>query len=63
MRRLLLAAAALLFWWCWFVGGFLTEPSAVGNLRVALVLVIAGSFGLGVASALAGAWMLFARRT
>lgn len=63
MRWLLLVAAGFLFWWGWFVLGFLGEPSAVGNLRVGLIVVIAGSFALSLAAGLAGAWMLVARRT
>ena len=63
MRWLLLAAAGLLFWWGWFVLGFLEEPSVVGNLRVGLIVVGAGSFALSLATGLTGAWMLFARRT
>ena len=63
MRWLLLAAAGFLFWWGWFVLGFLGEPSVVGNLRVGLLVVIAGSFTLSLGAGLAGAWMLVARRT
>lgn len=58
MRWGLLAAGLLLLWWGWFVLGFLEEPSAVGNLRVALVVVGTGSLALGLTSGLAGAWML-----
>lgn len=63
MRWLLLVAAALLFWWGWYVLGFLGEPSVEGNLRVGLIVVIAGSFTLSLVAGLAGAWMLVARRT
>lgn len=63
MRWMLLAAAGLLFWWGWFVLGFLGEPSVVGNLRVGLIAVGAGSFALSLVAGAAGAWMLFARRT
>jgi hypothetical protein len=59
----LLATGLLLLWWGWFVLGFLEEPSAVGNLRVALIVIGAGSLALGVTSGLAGVWMLVARRT
>jgi hypothetical protein len=63
MRWFLLGVAALLFWWGWFVLGFLAEPSAVGNLRVGLLVVGGGSFALSVMAGLAGAWMLVSRRT
>jgi hypothetical protein len=62
MRWALLAACLLLLWWGRFVLGFLEEPSAVGNLRVALIMVGAGSLALGLTSGAAGAWMLVARR-
>lgn len=58
MRWGLMAAGLGLLWWGWFVLGFLGEPSAVGNLRVALILVGTGSLALGLTTGLAGAWML-----
>jgi hypothetical protein len=63
MKWLLFVAALFLFWWGWFVLGFLGEPSAVGNLRVGLIVAGAGSFALSLLSGLAGAWMLVERRT
>ncbi|HKW60787.1 MAG TPA: hypothetical protein VJR46_13640 [Candidatus Dormibacteraeota bacterium] len=63
MRWLLVVAAGFLFWLGWFVLGFLGEPSVVGNLRVGLIAVIAGSFALSLVAGLAGAWMLVARHT
>lgn len=48
--------------WGVFVLGFLSEPSAVGRMRAALVGVGAGSIVLGAAGAGAGLWMLFRRR-
>jgi hypothetical protein len=54
--------AALLLWG-WFVLGFLTEPSAVGRMRSALVGIGAGSIVVGAAGVGVGLWMLFRRRT
>ena len=62
MRWVLLVAAGLLVWWGWFVLGFLSEPSAVGNLRTGLIVVGAASMAAGLVSGLAGFWMLVARR-
>jgi len=62
VRWALLVAAGLLLWWGWFVLGFLSEPSAVGNLRTGLIVVGAGSMAAGLASGLTGFWMLVARR-
>jgi hypothetical protein len=59
----LLVLAVLFVWWGWFVVGFLGEPSAVGRLRTALIVTGFGSIGVGVAGAVAGVWMLVARRT
>ena len=59
----LLAGAVALAAWGWFVLGFLSEPSAVANLRVALIVIGAGSIALGVAAAITGVWMLISRRT
>ena len=55
--------AAVFFLWGLFVLGFLSEPSAVGRMRAALVGIGAGSMAVGVAGAAAGLWMLFRRRT
>ena len=60
---LLLGLAAALLLWGWFVLGFLEEPSAVANVRVALIAIGVGSIALGLASGVAGVWMLVARRT
>jgi hypothetical protein len=49
-------------WWGWFVLGFLSEPSAVGNLRTGLIVIGAGSMAAGLGSGLTGFWMLVARR-
>ena len=59
----LVVLAALLVWWGWFVVGFLGEPSAVGRLRIALLVTGFGSIGAGVAGGVAGVWMLATRRT
>jgi hypothetical protein len=48
--------------WGWFVLGFLSEPSAIGRMRTALIGIGAASIVLGVAGALVGLWMLLARR-
>ena len=58
---LFIAAGLLLLWSGWFVLGFLDEPSAVGNLRIALIGVGAGSLALGLTCGLAGAWILVRR--
>jgi hypothetical protein len=57
------AAALVLLVWGFFVLGFLAEPSAVANLRVALLVIGVGSVALGVVAAAAGVWMLVSRRT
>ena len=49
--------------WGVFVLGFLSEPSAIGRMRAALIGIGAGSIVVGVAGAGAGLWMLFRRRT
>jgi hypothetical protein len=49
--------------WGLFVLGFLSEPSAVGRMRAALVGIGAGSIVIGAAGAGLGLWMLFRRRT
>jgi len=62
VRWVLLVAAGLLVWWGWFVLGFLSEPSAVGNLRAGLIVIGTGSMAAGLISGLTGFWMLVARR-
>jgi len=47
----------------WIVMSFLTEPSAVGRMRTALITIGAGSIAIGAIGGLAGVWMLIARRT
>ena len=47
----------------WIVLSFLTEPSAVGRMRTALMAIGVGSIAVGGAGAVAGVWMLIARRT
>lgn len=59
----LLAACIVLVAWGIFVLGFLAEPSAVGRMRVALVLIGGISIVLGAAAAVAGLRMLISRRT
>lgn len=47
----------------WVVMSFLTEPSAVGRMRTALIAIGAGSIAVGAIGGVAGIWMLIARRT
>ena len=47
----------------WFVMSFLTEPSAVGRMRTALIGIGAGSIAIGAIGGVAGVWMLIVRRT
>jgi hypothetical protein len=49
--------------WGFFVLGFLSEPSAIGRMRAALVGIGAGSIVVGAAGVGVGLWMLFRRRT
>jgi hypothetical protein len=55
--------AVVFLFWGWFVLGFLSEPSAIGRMRTALVGIGAGSIVVGAAGAGVGLWMLFRRRT
>jgi hypothetical protein len=55
--------AVVFLFWGWFVLGFLSEPSAIGRMRTALVGIGAGSIVVGAAGAGVGMWMLFRRRT
>jgi hypothetical protein len=47
----------------WVVMSFLTEPSAVGRMRTALIAIGAGSIAVGAIGGVTGVWMLIARRT
>lgn len=59
-----LLAACIVFVICGvFVLGFLAEPSAVGRVRVALMVIGGGLIVAGVAAAVFGVRMLVARRT
>jgi nitrate reductase gamma subunit len=62
-RWWLFVNAGFLLLFGWFVLGFLSEPSAVHNVRVALIVMGVGSILLGITSAAVGVWMLVARRT
>jgi len=55
--------AAVFLFWGWFVLGFLSEPSAIGRMRTALIGIGAGSIALGAAGTAVGLWMLSRRRT
>lgn len=57
------AAAILLLAIGGFVLSFLSEPSAVGRMRVALYVIGAGSTIAGLAAGGAGLWILIRRRT
>ena len=59
----LVALAVALVWWGWFVLGFRNEPSAIGRVRVALLVTGFGSLVVGAGSGLGGVWMLVTRRT
>jgi hypothetical protein len=58
----LLAGAVVTLWWAWFVSGFLSEPSAVGRVLVALLSSITLSVFSGFAGAV-GAVGLLRRKT
>ena len=49
----LLVGAVVLFVWGWYVLGFLTEPSAVGGVWAALLLIGAGSIAAGLLGVIA----------
>ena len=55
---LFLVGAVLLFVWGWFVLGFLAEPSAVGGVRVALLIIGGGSLASAVLGVLAAAGLI-----
>lgn len=55
--------AVVFFLWGLFVLGFLSEPSAIGRLRAALIGIGAGSIVLGAGGVAVGLWMLYRRRT
>ena len=57
----IVVVAVVFLAWGVFVLGFLSEPSAIGRMRTALIGIGAGSIVLGVAGAGAGLWMLFRR--
>ena len=59
----LLAVCVVLLICGGYVLGFLTEPSAVGRLRAALVVIGGGLILAGVAAAVFGVRMLIVRRT
>ena len=58
-----IVVAAVLVVAGWFVLSFLTEPSAVGRMRTALITIGAGAIAVGAIGVVAGVWMLIARRT
>ena len=63
LARSLLVIGLVLVLGGWIVMSFLTEPSAVGRMRTALITIGAGSIAIGAIGGLAGVWMLIARRT
>ncbi len=58
----LLVVAVLLVVGGSFVLSFLTEPSAVGRMRTALITIGTGLIAVGAIGAAAGVWMLISRR-
>jgi hypothetical protein len=44
----LLFGAAVTLAWAWFIIGFLSEPSAVGRVRIVLLISTASSLGSGL---------------
>jgi hypothetical protein len=58
-----IVVAAVLVVGGWFVLSFLTEPSAVGRMRTALITIGAAAIAVGAIGVVAGVWMLIARRT
>jgi hypothetical protein len=57
----IIIVALVFFLWGLFVLGFLSEPSAIGRMRTALIGIGAASIILGVGGASVGLWMLFRR--
>ena len=57
----IVVVAVVFFLWGLFVLGFLSEPSAIGRMRAALIGIGAGSIILAVGSASVALWMLFRR--
>jgi hypothetical protein len=57
----LVFGAGVMVAWAWFILGFLSEPSAVGRIRVVLVTSIAYSAGSAVVGVI-GAFGLIRRR-
>jgi hypothetical protein len=47
----------------WAVMSFLTEPSAVGRIRTALITIGASAIAAGAIGGAAGIWMLVTRRS
>jgi hypothetical protein len=58
----IVVVAVVFGFWGLFVLGFLSEPSAIGRMRTALIGIGAGSIVLGGVGASVGLWMLFRRR-
>jgi hypothetical protein len=58
----IVVVAVVFFLWGLFVLGFLSEPSAIGRMRTALIGIGAGSIAVGVVGAGVGLWILFRRR-
>lgn len=55
---ILLVGAVVLFGWGWFVLGFLREPSAIGGVFVALLVIGGGSMVAAVLGAVAAAGLV-----
>jgi hypothetical protein len=54
----LLVGSGVLVLWAWFLGGFFSEPSAVGRARAVLGVVAGGSLGTALLGALAAAGLI-----
>jgi hypothetical protein len=54
----LVLGAAIELYWAWFIIGFLSEPSAVGRIRLVLVTSSAYSAGSAVAGAIGAVGLL-----
>jgi hypothetical protein len=59
---ILLVGAVVLFAWGWFVLGFLREPSAVGGVFLALLVIGGGSMAASALGLIAAAGLLRGER-
>jgi hypothetical protein len=59
---ILLVGAVVLFAWGWFVLGFLREPSAIGGVFIALLVIGGGSIAASALGLIAAAGLLRGER-